>query len=115
MNMLPIGIHGRIRTVKSISEVPERDSEKDRVAIIYKNDSILENLGIRKEEENKEYNFWDASDGTIAVDKVNVLTVLLAKGLEFERVIVSFSGMSKQEKYVACTRALNELYILKEK
>lgn len=115
MNMLPIGIHGRIRTVKSISEVPERDSEKDRVAIIYKNDSSLENLGIRKEEENKEYNFWDASDGTIAVDKVNVLTVLLAKGLEFERVIVSFPGMSKQEKYVACTRALNELYILKEK
>lgn len=114
MNMLPIGIHGKVNVVKSISEVPERDSEGDRVAIIYKDDSNLENFGIYREDEDNKYSFWNASDDTIAIDKANVLTVLLAKGLEFERVIVSLTGMSEQEKYVACTRALNELYILNE-
>ena len=112
MNMLPIGIHGKMSVVGAVSEIPERDSERDRVAIIYKEDSSLENFGICREDGDNRYRFWNTYDDTIAIDKVNVLTVMLAKGLEFERVIVYLTGMSEQEKYVACTRALNELYIL---
>ena len=93
MNMLPVGIHGKMSVVESVSEIPERDSERDRVAIIYKDDSSLENFGIYREAEDNIYRFWNASDDTIATDKVNILTVLLAKGLEFD--VVFLTGMEE--------------------
>ena len=40
-----------------------------------------------------------------------VYSVKMAKGLEFSKVIVIDDGFSKTEKYVACTRTLNKLYI----
>lgn len=44
----------------------------------------------------------------------NMMTVGQAKGLEFETVIVFSAGMSENEKYIAYTRALDELYIYDE-
>lgn len=112
MDMLPIGIHGKTGTVKSILDIPKAD-DSDRVAIIYKGCSTLNNAGIFQNDKDLKYNFWNTSDIVAATDKVNVLTVSLAKGLEFERVIVFPAGMTDQEQYVACTRALKELYIIK--
>lgn len=40
-----------------------------------------------------------------------VYSVKMAKGLEFSKVIVIDDGFSKTEKYVACTRTLDKLYI----
>lgn len=44
----------------------------------------------------------------------NVMTVSQAKGLEFETVIVFSGRMTENEKYIAYTRALDELYICDE-
>jgi superfamily I DNA/RNA helicase len=46
---------------------------------------------------------------------VSILTVENAKGLEFETVYVMPDGMSRNEKYIAFTRALNELIIVENK
>lgn len=44
----------------------------------------------------------------------NILTVGQAKGLEFETVIAISGNMSKNKKYIAYTRARDELYIYDE-
>jgi len=44
-------------------------------------------------------------------NKWNLMTIDQAKGLEFETVIVLSGRMTENEKYIAYTRALNELYI----
>ena len=41
----------------------------------------------------------------------NMMTVSQAKGLEFETVVVFAGRMTENEKYIAYTRALDELYI----
>jgi DNA helicase IV len=48
-----------------------------------------------------------------ADDKANVLTVKQAKGLEYDVVFVFDNQMNKNERYIAYTRALSELYIIK--
>ena len=35
------------------------------------------------------------------------------KGLEFDHVAVLLPGLTKIEQYIACTRTLNDLYIIK--
>ena len=43
--------------------------------------------------------------------KWNVLTISQAKGLEFNTVFALSGRMSKNERYIAYTRALDELYV----
>ncbi len=52
--------------------------------------------------------------GKISRSKINVMTVYESKGLEFTSVVVVNEGLSDSEKYIAYTRALNELAVLKE-
>lgn len=47
-------------------------------------------------------------------NKWNLMTVEQAKGLEFETVFAVSGRMSENEKYIAYTRALNELYVYDE-
>ena len=47
-----------------------------------------------------------------AHDKAHVLTVKQAKGLEYDVVFVFDNQMNKNERYIAYTRALSELYII---
>ena len=44
----------------------------------------------------------------------NVIPVTMTKGLEFEKVIVVQRGMDKNQFYVACTRAISELYVVSD-
>lgn len=44
-----------------------------------------------------------------------MIPISLAKGLEFEKVIVFQKGMTENEFYVACTRAITELYVIPER
>ena len=55
-----------------------------------------------------------ASPSALYPNHWNMMTVGQAKGLEFETVIVFSAGMSENEKYIAYTRALDELYIYDE-
>ena len=52
--------------------------------------------------------------GKISRSKINVMTVYESKGLEFTSVVVVNEGLSDSEKYIAYTRALNELAVIKE-
>ena len=59
----------------------------------------------------KSYN--DISEkGKISRSKINVMTVYESKGLEFTSVVVVGKGMTDSERYIAYTRALNELAII---
>ena len=52
--------------------------------------------------------------GKLSRSKINVMSVYESKGLEFTSVVVAEEGMSASEKYIAYTRALNELAVVKE-
>ena len=44
--------------------------------------------------------------------RVSLMYVDEVKGIEFDRAYVVINGMSKNEKYIAYTRALSELIIV---
>ena len=56
-----------------------------------------------------------------ACGQVQILPVILSKGLEFDTVIVIENGglfnseLGTNLRYIACTRAINKLYVLKHK
>ena len=50
---------------------------------------------------------WDSVDPS----RISVIPIEMAKGLEFESVIVVSNFMSDNEKYIAFTRALESLYV----
>ena len=62
----------------------------------------------------KSYNDVTAK-GKLSRMKINIMTVYESKGLEFTSVVVVPDGMSDSEKYIAYTRALKELAVVKEK
>ena len=73
---------------------------------------------ICSEKDKEEYNrksYWDVGKkGKVSRTKVNILTVYESKGLEFSCVAAVVKNMSKAERYIACTRALNDLAIVDE-
>lgn len=61
----------------------------------------------------KSYNY-PSERGKISKSKINFMTVYESKGLEFTSVVVIPEGMTTNEEYIAYTRALKSLAILKE-
>lgn len=53
------------------------------------------------------------STGRISKTKINIMTVYESKGLEFTSVAVADADMSENEKYIAYTRALKNLAIIR--
>ena len=54
------------------------------------------------------------NDGKISKSRINVMSVYESKGLEFSVVAVYDKGMSENEKYIAYTRALRELAVVRD-
>lgn len=55
--------------------------------------------------------------GSVSLGKRMILPAYLAKGLEFDRVVVLTQGFTSEDRnlfYVCCTRALHELTVLQE-
>lgn len=52
--------------------------------------------------------------GVLSKKKINLMNVYESKGLEFSCVAVYDKGMSENERYIAYTRALNELAVIRE-
>ena len=70
-------------------------------------------------EENREKYFRKSYNslkdkGKVSQTKVNFMTVYESKGLEFSSVVVIADGMLPSEKYIAYTRALKDLAVLKQ-
>jgi len=76
---------------------------KNRTAIITNNKKVLSQDIIEL-----------CSSEVVTITKVSLLSVRQAKGLEFDSVFVIDGSMSKNERYIAYSRALSELYIVKE-
>ena len=114
LDMLPIGINGSVEHY-DINLMEKIELHKtDRIAIIIKDlslfekiktlnfISITENINVIKDEECE-----------IKKGVLNVIPITLSKGLEFEQVYVVPEKMTENDIYVAYTRALNKLCILK--
>lgn len=54
-----------------------------------------------------------AQKGAVSRSKINVMTVYESKGLEFSAVVVDPADMSPNERYIAYTRALKDLAVIK--
>lgn len=110
MKMLPVGIPGLVEKIKYIDYSNFKFENGDRIAYITKDHNHLNYLfmsgfGVLEGWKGKQAEHFP-SNVPVA------LSVQEVKGLEFEVVIVDFSGMTENEKYVAATRALSRLYII---
>jgi DNA helicase IV len=78
-----------------------------RTAIIYKKgmEALAEQVQNRMSEDEYASDLVDSA-------KVSLITVEMAKGLEFEKVAVIPDGMSVNEKYISYTRALESLAVI---
>ncbi len=103
--MLLVGLNGILKKVHIIPNL--KMESDDRVAIIVKD--ISEKIKVKLQ--RFVVNYFD-SNAEIQRGVYNVLTIAQAKGLEFEKVVVVKENMTRNEFYVACTRAIQELYVL---
>ena len=114
MDMFPIGVHGNVGfdTFKNC-----KFDIKGRTALIIDDqiDKVVELLKKRKVKINRAY-----QNNKIDVDRLNILLVSDAIGLEFETVYVymlqnnkaSDQDVERNKRYVAYTRALDSLFVL---
>lgn len=111
LKMFPIGVKGLVEHIKYRNFSNFRFEKGDRIVYLAKdhehlNYTFMQNFGVLEG--------WKGNQAKSFPANVPVaLSVQEVKGLEFEVVIVDFTGMSENEKYVAATRALNCLYIIK--
>ena len=109
MQMVPIGLSGEVSSGKDIDVSSSIDGTK-RIALIYKNlDFLAQTISDKENIINK-----IEKDQNIDRNKLNVLHISQAKGLEFEEVYVLPIEMNDNEKYVAYTRALDKLFIIEK-
>lgn len=114
MDMFPIGVHGNVGfdTIKNC-----KFDIKGRTALIIDDqiEKVVELLKKSKIKINRAY-----QNNKIDAEKLNILTVADAKGLEFETVYVYMPQNNKtadrdierNKRYVAYTRALDSLFVL---
>lgn len=122
LNMTPVNLQGMV--VKTLSfeswggavravekEIQSRNKEY-RTAIIYKRQSV--NNALRHIRDDNFCNEINGQNSDITKGKVNFVRVRYVKGVEFDSVIVLDSGkFSKEELYIAYTRALSKLTVIK--
>ena len=81
-------------------------SQKSGLRAVITSDKNLANFS------KKSYNIV-RDTGKISKSKINLLTVYESKGLEFTAVVVADGDMTDNEKYIAYTRALKELALIR--
>ncbi len=105
LDMQPIGFHGA-----AVERLPLRKL----------NGFFKEKQGLKAVIAREEYlplfekRGYYRAEGKMSKTKINVMSVYESKGLEFSAVAVYEKGMTENEKYIACTRALRELVIAEE-
>lgn len=105
-----IGLRGDKVVKCDLSSAIERmlseERQKSRRAIIYKRG--VEGInGIINSLIKPDMLVWDSVDANL----ISVIPVEMAKGLEFESVIVVSNYMTNNEKYLSFTRALESLFV----
>ncbi len=98
--------------VKTVEKEVQSRNKEYRTAIIYKRQSV--NNALRHIRDDNYCNEINGQNNVISKSKVNFVRVRYVKGVEFDSVIVLDSGkFSKEELYIAYTRALSQLTVIK--
>lgn len=108
VDMVPIGFHGDPVREIGLRQMNGFFRGKQGLKAVIAREELLETLAARRG-----YQLLSAS-GKISKTKINVMTVYESKGLEFSCVAVFDKGMTENEKYIAYTRALRELAVVRE-
>lgn len=113
--IFPIGIKGEEvyqmnlnNAIQWLSDM-KKSNLKARVALIVKKDSNSLRSANQPIISKGDVSWFSVNDS-----KISVLTVENAKGLEFETVAVFCKGMTINELYIAYTRALDSLCVVRE-
>lgn len=114
LNIEGIGLHGtaiEIRERKFVGISQRNDGKRSVLLVKSKNeyDSLI------KGKDKEKYNYINESNLLMDKKKINAIPVRLAKGMEFENVYVYDRNMNHKEMYVACTRALENLCVIKSR
>ncbi len=105
LDMQPIGYDGE--EVKKITPRQISGFFKDKKGL----KAVICSEKSKAEYSKKSYNDIGVK-GKVSSSKINIMTVYESKGLEFTSVVVINDGLSKSERYIAYTRALNELAVV---
>lgn len=106
IDMQPIGLPGEGVSVIAPKSVGRFLSDKKGLRAVITSEANLEKFT------RKAYNVVRES-GVISKSKINIMTVYESKGLEFTAVAVVDGDLSVNEKYIAYTRALKELAVVR--
>ncbi len=106
VNMRAIGLGGEEVSIIAPRGVSSFLAEKTGLRAVITSEKNLTKYA------RKSYNLVRES-GKISKSKINLLTVYESKGLEFTAVAVADGDMSDNEKYIAYTRALKRLAIVR--
>lgn len=85
------------------------DKRKNRCAVIVKDRAAFEKFSALDAMRGMDFEYLDSEATGPSSDKVNVYSIHAAKGLEYPSAMVLTQGMTRNQKYVACTRAMSEL------
>ncbi len=105
VDMQPIGYDGPAVIKIGEKSIPKFFKEKKGLKAIICSEACKESY------KRKAYNDL-GEKGKVSRSKINIMTVYESKGLEFTSVAVVPEGMNESERYIAYTRALNELAIV---
>ncbi len=106
IDMQPIGLPGDEVEVIAPKAIGRYLSDKKGLRAVITSEANLEKFT------RKAYNVVRES-GVISKSKINIMTVYESKGLEFTAVAVVDGDLSVNEKYIAYTRALKELAVVR--
>ena len=115
--MTPVGVeegqvYRKFSQSNSIDKIISKfisDLSMRKVVIVKVVDDYIRDMIKMKIKESEIH--YVSDDNKVNWEKINVLTVKMAKGMEFDAVLVITKGMNNNEKYIALTRAMVNLYI----
>lgn len=86
---------------------------QEKPVVIVKNQQAFEELRERLAVPERELAYIDTKIAEVKVDerRIRCYSIFAAKGLEFQTVLVYDKGMTRNQKMVACTRAMQELAV----
>lgn len=107
VKMIPIGLRGEKVASCDVKKLNAFFKDKQGLKVVIAKEEYLPLF------EKRGYVSLRKS-GKISKTNVNVMSVYESKGLEFSAVAVYAEGMTENEKYIACTRALKDLTLVRE-
>lgn len=114
-DIYPIGISGEEVRELTLPEALDwicnvkKNNTEFRTAIIYRHGHSGITAALQEIMDEKEVSWFEVDN-----DKISILSVEKAKGLEFDVVVSIVDTMTLNEKYISYTRALDSLVVVRE-